>query len=403
MRRYDRNNDGHLDRDELRDGRWSDDPFQYDRNKDGRLSRDELAMRYAKRRSDEEQQRASSSSRSSSSSSSSPASSGSSSGGTGSSSSMTDTRIRYMVDDTFRRYDANNSGAFERDEWSSFRTDPSEADKNRDGRITRDELTEWMAARFGGSGGPGGASGSSMSSGGVRGPSGGFGSRDESSREGDQRGGWFGSRGSSRGGDPNVPARSGDNSAEQRKSFRFASPTERLPSGLPDWFARCDADSDGQVRMSEFASQWSTATVAEFLRFDLNGDGLITPEECLQAKTAGAVRGDSPLPASSGISAGASSSGLSSRSPSAAIAAAPVASASAPAVSASAPAASSSGSIDASYLRYAEGLIKKYDTDGDGELTASEWNKMSRSPDGADADGNGRITVEEYARSLTNR
>jgi len=50
MQRYDKNNDQHLDENELKEGRWSDSPMQYDKNKDGKLSRQELATRYARRR-----------------------------------------------------------------------------------------------------------------------------------------------------------------------------------------------------------------------------------------------------------------------------------------------------------------------------------------------------------------
>ena len=50
MRLYDKNNDQHLDENELKEGRWSDSPMQYDKNKDGKLSRQELASRYARRR-----------------------------------------------------------------------------------------------------------------------------------------------------------------------------------------------------------------------------------------------------------------------------------------------------------------------------------------------------------------
>lgn len=50
MQRYDRNNDGYLDENELKEGRWSDSPMQYDKNRDGKLSRQELAVRYARRR-----------------------------------------------------------------------------------------------------------------------------------------------------------------------------------------------------------------------------------------------------------------------------------------------------------------------------------------------------------------
>jgi Ca2+-binding EF-hand superfamily protein len=50
IRRYDRNRDGMLDANELKDGRWGDDPMTFDQNGDGKLTREELAVRFAKRR-----------------------------------------------------------------------------------------------------------------------------------------------------------------------------------------------------------------------------------------------------------------------------------------------------------------------------------------------------------------
>jgi hypothetical protein len=64
---------------------------------------------------------------------------------------------------------------------------------------------------------------------------------------------------------------------------RFRTPAERLPAGLPTWFLEKDADQDGQVRMSEFATLWSDSTAADFARSDVNGDGIITAKECLKA------------------------------------------------------------------------------------------------------------------------
>jgi Ca2+-binding EF-hand superfamily protein len=66
--------------------------------------------------------------------------------------------------------------------------------------------------------------------------------------------------------------------------YRILSPQERLPDGLPDWFLRSDTDGDGQISMSEFAHTWTAEKAREFARYDLNGDGIITPKECLQTK-----------------------------------------------------------------------------------------------------------------------
>ncbi len=61
-------------------------------------------------------------------------------------------------------------------------------------------------------------------------------------------------------------------------------PTERLPSGIPSWFTRADANGDGQVMMAEYSSTWTKTKVAEFKKYDLNDDGCITPAECVAAE-----------------------------------------------------------------------------------------------------------------------
>ncbi len=73
-----------------------------------------------------------------------------------------------------------------------------------------------------------------------------------------------------------------DNStAHRRSSYRFLLPHERLPEGLPDWFIDRDSNLDGQVTMAEFAGDWTDAKVEEFLKYDVNNDGVITVEEVL--------------------------------------------------------------------------------------------------------------------------
>jgi hypothetical protein len=76
---------------------------------------------------------------------------------------------------------------------------------------------------------------------------------------------------------PDSPKRTGP------KSGRFLTPKERLAKGLPDWFLDKDADGDGQIGMAEFASRWTQDAAAEFDRYDLNHDGIITAAECLKA------------------------------------------------------------------------------------------------------------------------
>lgn len=70
-------------------------------------------------------------------------------------------------------------------------------------------------------------------------------------------------------------------SSQQRASYRFLAPHERLPEGLPDWFIERDLNMDGQVTMAEFADEWTDEKVEMFLRHDRNNDGIITVEEAL--------------------------------------------------------------------------------------------------------------------------
>jgi len=140
-----------------------------------------------------------------------------------------------------RQYDKNKNGVLERDEASQLREGLRDADRDRDGRITMDELSAQLveySQRRGGGGGPGSDR--------VRGSG----------------------PGGGKGGDP-------------WKSSRFLTAQERLPAGVPPWFRDSDANQDGQVSMAEYAKDWSDAVVEKFVSYDLNNDGIITPAECL--------------------------------------------------------------------------------------------------------------------------
>jgi len=180
------------------------------------------------------------------------ASSSSASAGSSRSSSAggADEKIRRWAEGLIRQYDRNRNGKIDRDEMDAVKDEYKKGDRNRDGTITREEMTaalvEYSRQRSGGSGSSGGTDGS------------GFG--------------------------PNPWA--------DRNSYRFLSPSERLPEGLPDWFVAKDANADGQIAMAEYATDWSTpqaaaSNVAKFGQFDLNRDGMITPQECLAAEEAG--------------------------------------------------------------------------------------------------------------------
>jgi len=146
-----------------------------------------------------------------------------------------------------RQADKNHNQRLEKDEWNERWGDFKQADRNHDGVVKADEL----ARRLG-----------DFSRGGF----------------GQNRAGSDGSSGSGRSG-------SGSDNSERPKSYRFRTPTEQLPEGLPDWFARKDTNADGQVAMAEFESPgfWTAAAVSQFTGYDLNNDGMITPGECLEA------------------------------------------------------------------------------------------------------------------------
>ena len=75
-----------------------------------------------------------------------------------------------------------------------------------------------------------------------------------------------------------------DSKKTAHKPARFLTVRERLPKGLPDWFEEKDANGDGQITMAEFTSHWTPEKVAEFARYDLNHDGIITAAECLKVE-----------------------------------------------------------------------------------------------------------------------
>jgi len=167
-------------------------------------------------------------------------------------------RIRGFADSMFARYDRNRNGVLDKEEWESSRFAQG-ADGNNDGKVTKEELTARMAEFSG-----------------------------RRSRDSD--------RDSSDSDKSDGGSDSGNSNG--RRSYRFLRATELLPDGLPDWFARNDANGDGQVAMVEYSSSWSDSKAREFLRYDLNHDGMVTARECLDApSTTGELAGTGDRPA----------------------------------------------------------------------------------------------------------
>jgi Ca2+-binding EF-hand superfamily protein len=162
-------------------------------------------------------------------------------------SSTSSSKIRDYAKSLLKQYDKNKNGVIDRDEWGAMKGDPEKDDINRDGRLTVDELVARLENY-----GSGGAKTVSRPTGAKRSVS---------------SGSYIG----------RAP------SDKDQGHYRTIPPIERLPRGLPDWFARNDANGDGQIAMSEFAASWTNAKAEEFASYDLNRDGVITPTECLEA------------------------------------------------------------------------------------------------------------------------
>lgn len=254
MPRFDKDKDGYLSTEESKESDW-DPPFaDSDLDKDGRLSRFELYERYAKKMNLPPKTAVVYNAAGGGAKPAENVSSGGDDQG----------KVAAYVKGFMVQHDTNKSGVLEKDEWKTMKPEHHSADTNKDNVITQEELTVKFASFGNSSGGGAPPAGSAPPS-----SAGGYGRG---------RGGYAGRTGD-KGEKP---------TAETRKSYRVPTATERLPKGLPDWFARNDADADGQVMMSEYMTDFSDSKAAEFAKLDLNGDGIITPEECLaSAKPAG--------------------------------------------------------------------------------------------------------------------
>lgn len=281
------------------------------------------------------------------------------------------------ADERLRRYDSNKDGVLSQDELARGRwsDDPMQFDRNRDGKLNKSELAVRYAKRrlgeqergSGNSNDPRSRFAGMSPWGGSSGGPGGWGSRGGDSRGGDNRGGFSGGGGwGSREEGDDRGRSTEDDKKEDVKSYRSGSTRDQSSTlkGLPDWFARSDTDGDGQVMMSEYSTTWTDEKVAEFARYDLNSDGIITGRECLAS-----LKGSGSAPSSSSSSSAA-------------------------ARSTSAPAAASTGDA---HRDWAKKTIDKYDRNKDGQLTVDEWSAMIIKPEGADADKDGIITLDEYA------
>lgn len=208
MGRWDRNDDGFIDREEARRGRWTHrNPFDDDLNNDDRLSLMEFTQRYARRRllqGDAEELvrrawRTGGEIESSVRKEKSDESQWWKKGGSD----------YWLTAALLGRFDKNRNGTLDVEEASRMGLPIAGLDKDADGLLTRDELFPLVAE---------------------------------------------------------MQAEAGD-----------------VTDGMPGWFFELDVNRDGQVAMYEFAEEWSLAKREEFQQLDINGDGLLTDKEVLQA------------------------------------------------------------------------------------------------------------------------
>lgn len=246
LKEQDKNGDGAIDNIEWKAGRWSTPPEESDTNKDNRLSKEELCVRISKRFNITEKT-------ASGAPAATPGASGTPAAASGSPSSSggSNDQFKKYAESLLKQYDKSKDGYLQRDEYKEMKTEHQGADSNGDNVITVDELAVRLAAY---------SSGSSSTAGGPSKPG-----------EGGPGGKKWWKNGAA------------DKTAStDKKSYRFPTPTERLPKGLPDWFVRNDSDGDGQILMAEYSTSWTESTAAEFAKLDLDGDGIITPDECLK-------------------------------------------------------------------------------------------------------------------------
>ena len=242
-----------------------------------------------------------------------------------------------------RRYDRNRDGFLSQGELSSgrFSGNPMDFDRNRDGRLTAGELAVRYARRREGQ---------------------------EEARE----------RSSRRKEEPARRRSSDEDPFDGRKSYAWDGGRKK-PEGLPSYFSDMDVNEDGQVTMAEYAKEWNKSLLQEYFGRDLNGDGVITMAEAMQAIELGSRSSTSMVAKTESGSSSESSNRSSSSSKSA---------------------GSGGEAPDAKLVAYANRIVGRYDSNKDGALTPSEWGEMLMSPAKADADGDGRVTIDEYARWL---
>jgi hypothetical protein len=159
-----------------------------------------------------------------------------------------------------RQQDADNDGRISRAEADrQLQPNFERIDVSGDGFITLEEYRGYYASTQQGGGGGGRDRGPGGMGPGGFGP-GGFGPGGDGNFGGD-RGNW----GEGRVSEETKPV-----------AMRYG----HLPKDLPPWFDRDDANKDGQVALHEW--RLARKNLDEFIKYDLNSDGLLTADELLR-------------------------------------------------------------------------------------------------------------------------
>jgi Ca2+-binding EF-hand superfamily protein len=152
-----------------------------------------------------------------------------------------------FAENLLKLYDKNDSGLLEEGEWSRLHESWKERDAEADGTLTLEELTAAFTAIAAEAEKENGRDGSRPISPAVAAPA-----------------------------DAQPPVNSGPRVP--------AKPNRVGRSRLPAWLAALDANGDDQVQMAEYSKEWPAAKIAEFMRYDRDNDGFITPAEAAAAR-----------------------------------------------------------------------------------------------------------------------